>query len=613
MRPPERFVEGVHYYQSGQHWVPMIPNEKRTCEGCGEEKEGKFFFSALHLTCKRCVRANPERVRYDGTNLEKQLERNPEKRVLAPTPAMISAQERVLAQRLLARRRLIHFVKMFNPGYMDGWVHRDIARRLERFVKQIEEGKSPRLLLLMPPRHGKSKLASECLIAWALGHHPEWEIISSSYNISLPLAFSRKIRDTIVDPQYKGLFPDTTLRPDMQGLEEWGTTAGGVYRAAGVGGGITGKGAHLFIVDDPVKNWEDAASATVRDSTWDWWMSTAYTRLAPGAGVLGIQTWWHDDDWAGRIQQAMAGGDGERYEIVKYAAVNEGYDEYLVGDEIRQVPPGSPAPEGGELLRTEGTALHAERYPLEALARIKMNFLAGGNHQMWSALYQQNPVPDEGAYFRKDMMKYLPRRPEMDSKLPYTVYQAWDFSITEKEASDWIVGVCYAQDSTDNLFELDVVRFKSEDNMVIADAIIDFHRKWNPYMVGFEDGQIWKSIKSTVMRRVDEVGLKSLTYETLVPLSDKMVRAGPLRGRMQLGKVYFWKDAPWRQTVDSELLRFPAGKHDDIVDAVAWCVRLTLEHAPPRAPVSPVKPKSWKDELSRYVGGNSDGVSHMSA
>ena len=224
---------------------------------------------------------------------------------------------------------------------------------------------------------------------------------------------------------------------------------------------------------------------------------------------------------------------------------------------------------------------------------------------MWSALYQQNPVPEEGSIFRRDMFQYYGH--ELDLTRMH-VYQAWDFSITEKEASDWIVGYCVAQDEWDNVYELDCMRFKSDENaFTIADAILNFYERYPTWLAGFEDGQIWKSIKAVVLRRAEERRV-ALNYETLSPLTDKLVRAGPLRGRMQMKKMYFRKDAHFRDTVDQELLRFPGGKHDDIVDAAAWATRLVLAHQPPAQ--RKAKPlESWKDKLFRAKRGES----HMAA
>lgn len=604
------WAEGVDFYVNHSGiCLSLRENEARTCVTCGQHREHTSYYSALHKTCRVCQRrmrdgvvpGSPEALARDARIAEDQGATREEAR-----KATVELHQKELAGRILARRRLIHFVKRFQPGYMDGWVHHDICRRLERFMEAVAAGKSPRLLIFCPPRLGKSLLASQYFPAWMLGHHPEWEIIAASYANSLPIGFSRRIRETVRDASFMAMFPETRLSEESQAVESWRTTKGGGYTAAGVGTGITGKGAHVLIIDDPVKDQEAADSATIREATWDWYLSTAYTRVAPGGGVLGIQTRWNDDDWSGRIIMAMQTGEGEQFEIASYPAINELGDEYILPDDsIVQIAPGNPVPEGATMTRPMGSALHPDRYDIHHLTRIKKNFVASGNVRMWSALYQQNPAPDDGAFFRRDMFKYISYPPETAGM---HVYQAWDFSITEKETSDWIVGYCIMQDEFDNIYELDMVRFKSDENaFTIADAILNFHRKWNPWIVGVEDGQIWKSIKAVVLRRAEELGV-NLTFEPLPALTDKLVRAGPLRGRMQMGKMYFQQNAHFRQTVDNELLRFPAGKHDDIVDAAAWAMRLALAHQPPAKKVTK-QPKSWKDKLLR----TSRGETHMVA
>lgn len=667
-------VEGVDFKVVKGQRVPLRPNVDRTCAGpCGKFLPAKSFYSSLHSMCRKCVKdsettkgrrkkftlsGNPDRkqtkrekgelrrLRQEADVLarqtvinqgvapdvpeslrpfyEKALQKIANRRVSAEVAAQVevaraaveaSAFDKELAARTLARRRLIYYVQRFNPNYLAGWVHKDIARRLERFVEQVKAGKSPRLLLLVPPRHGKSKLASEELVSWVFGQYPDWEVISTSYNVGLPLAFSRRIRDRMRDPYYHVLFPETKLHEDSQAIEEWSTTAGGGYRAAGVGGGITGKGAKILIVDDPVKNWEEADSPVIRDNTWDWYLSTARSRLAPGGGVLGIQTWWNDDDWAGRIQQAMKQGDGEQFEIIKYPAINEGYDEYLAADgvEILEIKPGMEPPEGATLLRKEGTALHPERYSLDELIMMKKNYSALGQKRMWSALYQQNPVPEEGIQFTKDMFVYVN---DIPPTIGMDVYCAWDFAITEKQSSDWCVGYVLAKDWNGEMWEREVMRFRSEDNKVIADAIIDLYERHNVTICGVENGQIWKGIKSTVLQRAQERLKGGFNYEELNPLTDKKVRAAPLRGQMQLHRLKMKKDAPWRDIVDNELLRFPGGKHDDIVDAAAWAVRTALNHASPNNPSEEAKrrqkqPVSWKERVLRL--GRNKGSTHMAA
>lgn len=540
------------------------------------------------------------------------------------SPKPNSAAAKLLADRILARRRLLHFTKLTHPRYSAGWVHDDICRRLERFSREVAEGKSPRLMLLMPPRHGKSELASIRFPAWHLGQYPHHELINVGYNLDLPMGFSRKVREVFRDPQYQAIFPDAVLDPDSQSVEKWNTTKGGGFTAAGRGGGITGKGAHILIVDDPIKDQEEADSALVREKLWDWYQSTAYTRLAPGGGVLVIQTWWNDDDLAGRLQQAMAliGKEGapegiDDFEIIKYPALSHQY-EYR--DDVDPANPGpiirtdepidvANPPLGMSkhltLLRPKDFCLHEDRYPTEALKRIRANL----QPRIWSALYQQNPVPDEGMYFRKEYFRYQRQLP---SPAGLRIYTAWDFAIGEKQANDWTVGATILQDEMDQLYVLEIFRMKG-DSFQIVEAMLDVATRWGSipgtgYLIGAEDGQIWRAIEPLFKKRMTE-RRQYIPYEVLRPMTDKMARARPLQGRMQQGRVIFPEEAAWRAQAEQELLRFPAGVHDDVVDALAWAVQLCMGKEPPQAYVPPPL-KSWRDRLSESFAGSG---SHMSS
>ena len=252
----------------------------------------------IKVECIRCKASHPETL-YSGDDRlcvyckadiaeQTPLPASPE-----PEPTVEDTLEdkarAELALRFLTRKRLLPFVERFNPDYQAGWVHKDICKRLEEFSRDVGEKKSPRLMLFMPPRHGKSTLASVAFPAWHLGRHPQHEFISCSYSGSLAMGFSRKVRGLLREDGFKSAFK-TRLDPTSQSAEAWLTTAGGGYVAAGVGGGITGKGAHVLVIDDPVKNRDDAESSNARESAWDWYTSTAYTRLAPGGGVLVILT-----------------------------------------------------------------------------------------------------------------------------------------------------------------------------------------------------------------------------------------------------------------------------------------------------------------------------------
>ena len=540
---------------------------------------------------------------------------------------------REIARRVLARRSLIAFTQRFVPNYIPGWVHYDMAERLEQFMRDVENQLSPRLMLLMPPRHGKSEIGSIRFPGWTLGHHPEWEFINCGYNLDLPMKFSRKVREMLRDPSYTSLF-ETALDKDSQSAEAWNTTAGGGYTAAGVGGGITGKGAHILGIDDPIKNQEEADSATTRDGLWDWYWSTAYSRLAPGGGVLLIQTCWSDDDLAGRLQQRMADAalNPEEYDaidqftIIKYPmeAQKWEYRNHETGLIDRFDEPLKPAhtklretqrakdvsvpdkvSKTYDLLRMPGEALHPERYNEKMLRRLKAN----QPPRVWSALYQQNPVPDEGIYCRDEYFRYEPTPPMHYGR---KVFQAWDFAIGEKQQNDYTVGVTVIQDERDFLHVVELVRFKG-DSFTIVEEILEAAKRWGsestaPLSIGFEDGQIWKAIKPLLEKCMAERG-EYPPYEVLRPLTDKMARARPLQGRMQQGRVFFPTGATWLPEVKKGLLRFPAGAHDDIVDALAWCCTLAVGSAPPKK-AAPEKVKSWKDKL--FVDSR-DGTSHMTA
>ena len=529
---------------------------------------------------------------------------------LPPEIDRLSAKQRFeLANRVLARRNLIQFVKRLYPRYKAGWVHEDIAARLERFSQAVANEESPRLMLLMPPRHGKSELASIRFPAWHLGHYPEHEVINCGYNLDLPMKFSRKVREIARDPSYLALFPKCVLDAESQSAEAWNTTSGGGFTAAGVGGGITGKGAHVLIIDDPIKNQEEADSILTRDALWGWYWSTAYTRLSPGGGVLIIQTWWNDDDLAGRLQLAMAeGNQGDNFDVVKYPALAEAYEyEHNTTREILRFPEPLPSAEDFTLLRSPGEALHPDRYSAKMLENYRENM----PKRVWSALYQQNPVPDEGMYFQKAWLKTSPNPPQLFGK---NVYQAWDFAIGEKQHNDWNVGVTLVQDEHDYLHLVDVLRFRG-DSFQIVENILSFAQKWGtepscPLTLGFEDGQIWKAIRPLLSSLMSERKYYP-SYEELKTLTDKMARARALQGRLQQGRVWFPVDAAWLPVVTQELLRFPAGAHDDVVDALAHAVNLCVNKTPKDSQIKQRTLPSWRDKIGEFMGRK--GGTHMAA
>ena len=491
-----------------------------------------------------------------------------------------------LARRELARRKLIHYTQRNLPHYQAGWVHIEIAEKLEKFREDVIAGLSPRLAIFMPPRLGKTELIKQ-FISQTLGLYPYLEFICCSYSAQLQESISGQIQDTVRSSEWKVLFPNAVLDKRREAVSDWKLAKhGGGVLAVGVGGSITGRGANILVIDDPVKNREEADSETTRASTWNWYTSTAYTRLMPGAGVLVIQTRWHDDDLSGRIlaQQAEAAkverdtgkwpDDVDRWTVIEYPAI-------ALEDEAH---------------RNAGEALHPQRFPLHALQKIRRTI----GPRDWAALYQQNPVADEGAYFKKETLKYYDSLPEL---LNY--YTAADLAISKKETADYSVIVTVGIDPRDNMYVVDLQRGRW-DAMEIVDRLVSVYKAYKPKTLGIEAGQIEKAIGPFLNKRIYEERLYSMYVEPLPPgRRDKELRARPLQGRMGQGKVLLPRNQIWLEPLIHELLRFPSGVHDDQVDALAWIGQMLDTLSAASVPAPPIK-KSWKDDLSKYIT-NSDG------
>lgn len=365
---------------------------------------------------------------------------------------------------------------------------------------------------------------------------------------------------------------------------------------------------HSFVAGGLVvhncKNAEEAQSADLREKLWEWYTSTAYTRLAPGGGVLVVQTWWHDDDLAGKLQNMMKDDpDADQFEVVRYPAIAEA-DEWLdthTGEIIRPEPDGVFIPEPHvQQLRLKGEALHPPRYDLGRLSQIRKTLPS----QWWSALYQQNPVPDEGVYFTKDMFRRGPA-PRLEDCY---VNVAFDFAISERQQNDYTVGTVTLLDSDDVLHFVDRVRFKSADADFIVKSIVHLCKKWhNPSIqLGVEDGQIYRALSAPLKREMARQRVYP-SMQLLKPITDKQARARTLQGRMQQGLVSFSDKADWYDQMRTEMLRFPNGVHDDQVDSAAWNAIMAAGRQPPRKQ-QVNRMKSWKDRLA-----GAGSASHMAA
>lgn len=480
--------------------------------------------------------------------------------------AEMAAEEQISRQ--ASRRYLLPFIERFDKSYTAGWFHKDLTKRLEQFSQDVADKKSPRLMVFVPPRAGKSITSTKNLPAWHLGHHPDHEIIITSYASQLALKFSRGIREILASDEYNSVFPRTKMKDDAKGAENWLTTQNGGLLAAGVGGPLTGNGAHLAIIDDPVKNAAEADSQTVRDSVWEWYLTTFYTRLAPGGGILLIMTRWHHDDLAGRLLEEQKNG-GEEWDVVEYPAVA------LVD----------------EAYRREGEALHPERYDLDAFKRIRK---AVGERTWW-ALYQQRPTPETGDYFKRKHLRWYDELPPLKN---LKVYVAWDLAIGQREHNDYTVGLVAGIDHLDRLYLIDLIRGKFDSEEII-NQIFKVQEDYKPQIQGIEKGHIEMAIGPFLRKRMRDEHV-SINLEPLKPgRQDKPSRARPIQGRIKQGMVFLPKRADWVEPFVAELMQFPNGTFDDQVDALAWLGQMFDIMSTYRNPRANRTPKGWRARLER--------------
>jgi len=458
-----------------------------------------------------------------------------------------------LLKRRKARKSLIDFTQYTLPQYIEAKHHTLIAQKLEA----VERGEIDRLMINMPPRHGKSELASRRFPAWFLGRHPTKSIIAASYNSDLASDFGRQVRNIVSSGEYTPLF-QTALAEDSRAANRWNTSQGGSYVAAGVGTAITGRGADVFLIDDPIKDRQEADSETQRQTVWDWYTSTAYTRLAPGGRIIVIQTRWHEDDLSGKLLAEQARG-GDKWDVLELPAIND-----------------------------HGEALWPDFYDLAALERIRTVLPA----RDWSALYQQRPAPDEGDYFKRDWFRFYNTVPHH-----LRTYGASDYAVTAK-GGDYTVHVVAGVDPDDNLYILDVWRAQSESH-VWVDAFIDLVAKHKPLNWGEEQGQIIKSLGPFIDKRMRERRVYC-RREQMASVADKPTRARSFQARAAMGKVYLPHNAPWVADVLGEMLNFPVGKHDDAVDALGLIGRMLDTMSSGRAPKTDAPPPSkWDQAFKR--------------
>lgn len=440
-------------------------------------------------------------------------------------------------QKEKARRRLIDFTLYTMKNYQVNWHHRNIANVLDKWVNR----EIKRLMIFCPPRHGKSELVSRRLPAFIFGRNPDARIIATSYSGSLAMAMCRDVQRIMDSPEYSELFPHVKpgdskryIRTSEQ-FEIIGYK--GHYFSAGVGGGITGYGADYAIIDDPIKNREEAESLTYRNKVYDWFTSTLYTRLEKDACILITLTRWHQDDLAGRLLRlSREDPEADQWHIISYPAI---FDERL--DYIDPTDP-----------RKHGEALWPEKYDEQVLATTKATI---GSYQ-WSALYQQSPSPPQGNIFKREWFKYYKQPPTHFDE----IIQSWDFTFKDAKSSDYVAGGVWGRKGADK-YLLDVVHDRM-DFVSSVKAIKELSAKWPQARAKIvEDRANGPAIINLLKHEIS--GLIPWT-----PTGSKIERAYAVQPQFEAGNVYIPDPsiARWVRDYVEEMVNFPSAPHDDFVD-----------------------------------------------
>ena len=398
-------------------------------------------------------------------------------------------------------------------------------------------------MVLMPPRHGKSEIVSLRFPCWYMAKHPEDYIVQAGYAESIALTHSRRARDVFISPEMVRLFPDIHHRPERPGQEvvvperqaahEWGTKQGGSYYAVGIGGGLTGRGFNLGIIDDPVKDEEEASSQTIRDKVWEWYKTVFRTRAQPDAAIILVMTRWHQDDLAGRLlKQSQEDLGADQWTILHFPAIHE------------------------------GQALWPDRYPLSALETIRSSI--GG--RAFESLYQGNPTIAAGQIIKREWWKYYKEPPKFNRTI-----QSWDTAFKDKQQNDYSVCTVWGE-AQNGYYLLDVWRAKVEfpELKRVSQAL---YERDLPDLVLVEDKASGQSLVQELQRN---------TRIPVLPVkvdSNKIARANATTPMIEAGKVYLPESAPWLFDYIEELSAFPNAEHDDQVDSTTQA--LSFMRTPP--------------------------------
>jgi predicted phage terminase large subunit-like protein len=455
---------------------------------------------------------------------------------------------------LSAREDLITFARFMMPVpdtpddvsvslYRPAKHHRVLGAALEK----VEKGEFSRLQITLPPRHGKTKLASHMFAAWFAGRNPEKSIIVATYSEKFAWDHGRAVRDIIENPLFAQVFPKVRLKDGSASMDRLETEQGGVLFFLGRGSGATGRGGDVILLDDPTKDRKEADSPTIREQLWSWYTQVIQTRLMTKAGrIVIIQTRWHEDDLIGRLTDptnpCYSDGEARKWRVIDMPAI---------------------ARENDVLGRQPGEALWPERFDRDYLDSLRETDIRG-----FQALYQGRPTPEEGSFFKSASMRTYARMRDMPGKDRLRYYAASDHAVSLEQGRDKTCLVVIGVDDRDDIWVQPDIFWQQADTQTVVENMVLMMDKYQPLFWWAEKGHISKSIGPFLRKRMLEKRV-FVSIDELLPVGDKQTRAQSMQARMTMGKVIFPGFVRWWAEAHDQMLKFPQGAHDDFVDTLS--------------------------------------------
>jgi predicted phage terminase large subunit-like protein len=440
--------------------------------------------------------------------------------------ALLDAQEE-------ASNKFIKFCQYVWPEMLVGEHHKIIAEKFDRVVS----GECKRLIIAMPPRHGKSQLGSYLFPAYLMGKMPESKLIVGSHTAELAQRFGRMIRNLVDDEKYKEIFPDTQLSADSKAAGRWATSKGGEAFFIGKGGAMTGRGGDVIILDD-ILDEQDAISDTAMENTWSWYESGPRQRLQPGGAIILINTRWKTDDVAGRLLKMQSNIKADQWEVLEFPAI---------------LPSGNP--------------LWPEYWKLEELEKVKFSI----GLKKWNAQWQQQPTNDEGAVLKRDWWRKW--KHDEPPACEY-ILQTMDTAYSKKETADFSViatwGVFYPNSDGGPALILLSVKKGRWDFPELKRIARQEYQYWQPDNTLIEA----KATGTSLQQELRKMGIPVTMYSPGGRRTgqDKISRANAVAPILESGMVWYPEGEEFAQELVEECAAFPNGAHDDQVDVTVMAL-----------------------------------------